>query len=185
MDITNEIIEQKKALRKLIREKTNSFPLEQFKVESDNVMAQVESMPQFQNAKTVLAYWSMSKELGTHDFVTKWYKQKTIILPLVVGDVLELRIYDGSESMQEGPAFGILEPQRGKIFTDTTIDFGIIPGMAFDLQGNRMGRGKGYYDKLLKTIDVPKYGVCFSFQVVKQVPVDHYDVILDGIVFPK
>lgn len=185
MDVNNNIKEQKRALRKLIYEKMGSFPLEQFKVESDNVMAQIENMPQFQSAKTVLAYWAMPRELDTRAFIEKWYKEKTFILPLVVGDFLELRVFEGIESLVEGPAYGILEPQKGPAFTDKSIDFGIIPGVAFDLNNKRMGHGKGYYDKLLKTLDVPKFGVCFSFQVVQQVPVDDFDVTLDGIVYPK
>lgn len=185
MSIIKYIEEQKKSLRKLIREKKNAFSEGQFFAESENVFAQLERMPLFRKAKTVLAYWSIPKELQTHAFIERWYKTKTIILPLVVGDILELRVYNGPQCMVEGPAFGILEPQKGEIFSGKSIDFGIIPGMAFDLQGNRMGRGKGYYDKLLKTIDVPKYGVCLSLQVVPQVPTADYDVPMDGVISPK
>lgn len=183
---TNESIKgQKKVLRKVIKVKKSAFKKENYLIESDNVFSQIEKSPAFKDAKTVLAYWSLPREVETHRFVDKWYKHKKIILPLVVGDALELRVYSGPDSMVVGPSFGILEPQKGAIFTETTIDFGIIPGMAFDLQGNRIGRGKGYYDKLLKEINVLKVGVCLSFQLVDRVPVDHYDVAMDLVISPK
>ncbi|MDD2277529.1 MAG: 5-formyltetrahydrofolate cyclo-ligase [Bacteroidales bacterium] len=183
---TNELIkENKEALRKEIKVKKSAFNKENYPIESDNVFAQIEQSPAFKEAKTVLAYWSLPKEVETHRFVDKWYKHKTIILPLVVGDILELRVYSGPDCMVVGPSFGILEPQKGEIFTEQSIDFGIIPGMAFDLKGNRIGRGKGYYDKLLKTISVPKFGVCLSFQLVDSVPVDHYDITMDRVIYPK
>ncbi len=183
---TNESIKaQKKVLRKVIKVQKSTFSKGNYLIESDNVFSQIENSPAFKDAKTVLAYWSLPREIETHRFVNKWYRHKKIILPLVVGDELELRVYNGPESMVVGPSFGILEPQKGEIFTETAIDFGIIPGMAFDLQGNRIGRGKGYYDKLLKKIDVLKVGVCLSFQLVDKIPIDSYDVVMDLVVYPQ
>lgn len=185
MNIDNKIKEEKQLLRKQIAQLKKTLSKEEKLAQSHSIFQQVEAMPLFQQAKTVLAYWSMPDEVETHRFVTRWYKEKTIILPLVVGDVLELRIYEGPESMVVGPVYDILEPQKGIPFEGSAIDFGIIPGVAFDKNGNRMGRGKGYYDKMLSTISVPKYAVGLSVQRVDSVPTHSFDIPMDGVIFPK
>lgn len=152
--------------------------------QSKDIFDQIEALDQFKAAKTVLAYWSMPDEVSTHDFVKKWHTEKRILLPLVVGDILELRVFTGMDCMVVGPSFGILEPQKGTPYTNELIDFAVIPGVAFDLAGNRLGRGKGYYDKLLKQQTTYKVGVAFSFQVVASVPVDNFDIPMDLIVKP-
>ena len=121
----------------------------------------------------MLLYWSMDDEVFTHDYVCKWAGKKTVLLPCVKGDVLELRVFKGMESLQPGEAFGILEPV-GELYTDyDAIDLIVVPGVAFDRHGNRLGRGRGYYDKILKETRVArKVGICFGFQFVEEVPVD-------------
>ena len=72
----------------------------------------------------------------------------------------------------------------GKVFTDyDSIDVAIVPGMAFDQQGHRLGRGKGYYDRFLQSLpSVKKIGVCFDFQKVESVPAEAHDVVVDIVV---
>ena len=76
-----------------------------------------------------------------------------------------------------------MEPS-GELFTHyDSIDVAIIPGMAFDAGGNRLGRGKGYYDRLLARIpDVYKIGICFDFQKVESVPADINDIKMDEVI---
>ena len=95
---------------------------------------------------------------------------------------MELRHYTGKADLQQG-AYGIMEP-CGEVFTDyDSIDVAIIPGMAFDKQGHRLGRGKGYYDRFLSKIPkVYKIGLCFSWQLVDEVPCDEHDIIMDEII---
>lgn len=181
----NAIKEAKQNLRNEIRRlKRIADPTVKLQ-ESANVFSQIERLERFKSAKTILAYWSMPDEVFTHDFVLKWHKEKRFILPLVVGDVLELRVFSGMESMVVGPAFGILEPQKGLKFEYQPIDFAVIPGVAFDLKGNRLGRGKGYYDKLLSIVPTFKAGVALTFQVVHSVPVGEFDIPLDLVVYPQ
>lgn len=146
-------------------------------------MEQVEQMEEFAKAHTVLLYWAMEDEVQTHDFVRRWYKEKTLLLPCVDGDDLRLRQYTGPECMQAGEQFGIGEP-TGPEYTDLDhVEMIIVPGMAFDTMGNRMGRGRGFYDRLLKsTPNAYKVGVAFSFQMVEQVPVESFDVPMDAVV---
>ena len=146
-------------------------------------MEQVETLPQFQNAGTVLLYWSMEDEVQTHEFVNRWYQKKTLLLPCVDGDDLILRQYTGPECMKAGEQFGIGEP-TGPEYTDLgQIEMIIVPGVAFDRKNNRMGRGRGFYDRLLKsTPNAYKVGVAFDFQLVDEVPVESFDVPMDKVI---
>ena len=84
--------------------------------------------------------------------------------------------------MLAGSAFEIYEPVD--LFTDSlnSIDFIIVPGVAFDNQKNRLGRGKAYYDKLLKNTKAFKAGVCFGFQLLDSVPVNSFDEKMDLVI---
>lgn len=129
----------------------------------------------------MLFYYSLSDEVQTHEFVEKWYRQKDILLPVVKGDSLELRLYTGKGNMQTGEAYRIEEP-AGAAFTDYgKIELAIIPGVSFDRQGNRLGRGKGYYDRLLPLLSSYNIGICYSFQVCEQVPAEPCDRKMDEV----
>lgn len=172
----------KKQLRKQIRERKKEFSLPEKIKLSEPIFEKIEKEELFKEAKVVLLYYSMDDEVYTHDFVEKHYKTKTILLPCVDGDDLILRQYLGIESMKAGEQFGILEPV-GKEFNDLEkIDLMIIPGVAFDKEKNRLGRGRGFYDRLLKTVNATKIGVCFDFQVVEQVPTEDFDVKMDVVI---
>ncbi len=177
-----DIKEQKQSLRKLIRKTKVEYSLEEKQQLSEPIFDKVETMQEFKDAKTVLLYWSMNDEVDTHEFVNKWYKDKTILLPCVEGEDLVLRKYLGLDSMKAGEQFGILEPIGEEFLDYKRIDLMIIPGVAFDRQRNRMGRGRGFYDRLLKTCDCKKFGVCFDFQIVKQVPTEDFDVKMSKVI---
>ena len=113
------IMDEKKALRKEIRQLKQACPPEEKLRKSASVWEKVEGMPVFREAKTVLAYWSMDDEVYTHDFVKKWAGQKTFLLPCVRGDELELRYFDGEEKLAPGEGYAIPEPV-GELFTVRT-----------------------------------------------------------------
>ena len=110
--------------------------------------------------------------MQTHAFVEKWHKQKKVLLPVVVGDILELRHYTGKSCLQEG-SFHIEEPS-GENYTDyQEIELAIIPGISFDKKGNRLGRGKGYYDKYFsRGFKGYKLGLAFSLQEVEEIEIE-------------
>lgn len=149
--------------------------------QSAEILAVLEAHPAFRAAHIVLLYYSLKDEVDTHEFVRKWSREKRILLPVVVGDNLELRVYTGPEDLATG-AYGIEEP-TGERFTDyAAIDFAAIPGVAFDAAGNRLGRGKGYYDRLLPHLTAFKAGICFPFQLVEEVPAEPFDIRMDTII---
>ncbi len=95
-------------------------------------------------------YYSLPDEVDTHHYIDQLVSRgKRVILPVVLDDTnMELREYSGVQDLKEG-AYHILEP-KGKIYPEEKypeIELAVIPGMSFDMKGNRLGRGKGYYDR--------------------------------------
>ena len=173
---------EKSELRKIIAQKKKDCSQEQIKEWSSSLLDKLEAHPAFVRAKTVLLYYSLPGEVQTHNFVERWKDKKQIILPVVIGPTeLELRRYTGKQDLVKG-AYGIEEPAGETFAAFQEIDLAIIPGVGFDSHGNRLGRGKGYYDRLLPKIKAPKIGICFKFQLVDTIPTDRFDYPMDEIV---
>ena len=145
------------------------------------MFAQVEQLQHFSDAQTIVAYWALDDEVQTQRFVEKWYSKKQIFLPVVVGDDLIFRQYTGRENMRKG-AFGILEPTGAALADTSSIDLVIVPGVAFDTQNNRMGRGRGFYDRALQQSGAFKIGMAFNCQIFRQIPTIETDIPMDLVV---
>lgn len=176
------INERKKQLRKEIKLLKDTFSFEQKIALSEKIFNKLEQMNAFIEAKTIMAYWAMADEVQTSDFILKWAKQKTFILPKVEGDLLLLKEFKGIDSLIKGDGFGIYEPTGEDYNEIDKIDLIIVPGIAFDIQNNRMGRGKAYYDKLLNKLSGIKIGVCFDFQLLEIIPADEHDIKMDFVI---
>lgn len=174
----------KKELRQLIRQRKRQFSQQELGELSLAVVARLSAHERMAEAQTVMLYCSLADEVDTHALIDTLYGEgKTVLLPVVTGEgEMELRIYHGADSLRRG-AFDILEPV-GERFTDyESIDLAVIPGMAFDDQGHRLGRGKGYYDRFL--VHLPhcyKIGMCFDFQRVGHVPCESTDIAVDEVI---
>jgi 5-formyltetrahydrofolate cyclo-ligase len=176
------IDQEKKAIRKQIRDKKKDYSLEEKKRKSELIFDQIEQLNAFRKAEIIMVYWSLNDEVFTHDFIQKYQNKKKIVLPVVNGDCLDLKEFTGLSNLRAENHFGIGEPD-GELFEQIDkIDLIIVPGVAFDKSLNRLGRGKAYYDKLLKNSKALKIGVCFDFQMLESVPVDKYDVKMDLII---
>lgn len=176
----------KSELRQIIRQTKRQFSQAELGELSLDIISRLENDERFTSASTILAYHSLPDEVSTHDLIRKYSQAKTILLPKVIADgEMEIRRYQGESDLQQG-AYGIMEP-CGEIFSDyDRIDLAIIPGMAFDTKGNRLGRGKGYYDRFLSCArNIYKVGICFPFQIVEEVPVENTDIAMDAILSKK
>jgi 5-formyltetrahydrofolate cyclo-ligase len=176
-------MENKSTLRKGIAARKRQYTPEQRAALSAILLNRLEQHPRFAAAHTLLLYHSLPDEVHTAEFIRKWSTTKRIILPVVVGDDLELRIYEGEDSMRKG-AFNILEP-TGTLFTNyEELDLAVIPGVAFDADGNRLGRGKGYYDRLLSRLPSTLYkiGICYDFQKLPHIPAEPHDRVMDEVI---
>jgi 5-formyltetrahydrofolate cyclo-ligase len=172
----------KQELRAQIRATKRQHTSEQLAVFSKTICNEILSMSIFQSSHTLLLYSPLPDEVDVFPIIDNAYENgKTVLLPKVVGEDLELHIYKGVESLERG-AFGILEP-RGDIFDDfDAVELTIIPGMAFDHSNHRLGRGKGYYDRLLPRLkNAYKIGVCFPFQFLNEIPSEVHDVVMDYV----
>lgn len=175
----------KKSLRKDVRERKKQFSTEELINESRPLIQRVLNHPRLQCAKTVLLYNSLPDEVYTHGLIKQLHnKGKTVLLPVVISDTeMELRLYRNPNSF-ETSSYGILEP-IGEAFTDfSSIEFALIPGMAFDKERNRLGRGKGYYDRFLPSLTKAyKVGICFPFQFLPNIPTEETDIKVDECIY--
>jgi 5-formyltetrahydrofolate cyclo-ligase len=178
----SEIIVKKNKIRLQISELKNQLSEDQKAQAADSVFRKIESFPEFKSAKTILMYWSTSDELPTHEFIEKWSKEKQILLPSVVGDDIVIKKHSAKENLKRGN-LGIYEPEAEGQYTGK-IDLTIVPGVAFDLNKNRLGRGKGYYDRLFNNIETQKWGIGFDFQVVPSVPTNNDDKAMNKVILP-
>ena len=149
-------------------------------------------------SRVVMAFWPLPDEVDIRPLMDRLVAEgRTVVLPKVTGDeTMELRRYTSQADLSEG-AFHIMEPV-GEPFVDyEQIDVALVPGVAFDAAGHRLGRGRGYYDRFLAEHLIPRtshlaprtsppvprlIGVCFPFQRVAVVPVEAHDVVLDQII---
>lgn len=174
----------KAELRKWVREQKKAARREELTRQSAMVCEKVMSLTPWREARTVLLYHPLPDEVDTLRLIDAALREsKVVLLPVVTGDEMELRCYEGD--LQEGP-FHILEPSLSSppFYRYEEIDVAIVPGMGFDGQGHRLGRGKGYYDKFLSRCGtLYKVGVCFSFQMFERIPHESHDILMDEVVF--
>lgn len=168
----------KQELRKLIRERKKQHTTEALSACSQSIChTLLERIKQEDGIHTILLYHSMPDEVDTHSLLQTLYNQgKTVLLPTVHGNELTLHVYEGDSFLHTGSSYGIQE-SIGSLFTDYAhIDLAIIPGMAFTPHGNRLGRGKGYYDRLLPRLNCPLIGIAFPFQLLPFIPCEVHDI---------
>lgn len=174
------IQEHKQLLRIEMRLRKNQHTSEELAEKSRQAIARLIANPTFQAAKTVMLYHSLPDEVNTHLLIEQVRLEKTIILPTVVGnDIIPVALTP--ETPFSCGSFNIQEPQSNA-YTGA-IDLIVVPGVAFDAQGNRLGRGRGYYDRFLKNYpNVETIGLCFNFQLVERVPVEEFDRVLSEVI---
>ena len=175
----------KKELRQFIRNEKRQYSSSQLEELSLSVLSQLNGNEHLQRAETIFMYYSLPDEVNTHVYIDQLLERgKKILLPEVIdGENMVIREYTGKHDLKEG-AFHIMEP-IGSLFPEERyqeIDLAIIPGMAFDAKRNRLGRGKGYYDRFLQKIpQVYKIGICFPFQLIDKIPTEETDIKMDAI----
>lgn len=147
-------------------------------------------LPEFQKAQAVMLFLNFRDEVDTTALAEATIAcKKKLILPRCApqGILLPLEVHDLSVDLEPG-AWGIREPKltNGKV-EPTVIDIIIVPGAGFDLQGNRLGYGGGYYDRFFMLLNplTPRVALGFECQVISQVPVDKHDVKMSMLITEK
>lgn len=144
------------------------------------VFEKLEQSAAFAMAENILMYHSLPDELSTRDFIDKWASRKNFFLPRVNGMNLEVLPYNRSRLAQG--AFLIEEPQGDEVVSADTMEMIVVPGVAYDRKGNRVGRGKGYYDRLLAESRALKVGVGYDFQLVDEIDAEAHDIPVDVVI---
>lgn len=145
-----------------------------------DVFEKLEQTVAFMLADRILMYHSLPDELSTHAFLKKWCGRKKFFLPRVNGVNLDILPYE--QSRLELGSFHIEEPQGNDTVSPDEIELIVVPGVAFDRMGNRLGRGKGFYDRLLSTTKASTIGVGYDFQLLDELPTEEHDVPLDLVI---
>lgn len=149
-------------------------------VAATRVFAQLEQTEAFISADRILLYHSLPDELSTVEFIDRWAQRKQLFLPRVNGDELEILPYDRMQ-LQKG-AFNIEEPMGENLVEVSAMELIVVPAVAYDRHGNRVGRGKGYYDRLLAEASAQKIGVGYDFQLLDEIEAENHDVKVDMII---
>lgn len=172
----------KKSIRRGVRARISALTDKERAVASDAIFKRVEEADGFDRASVVAAYASLPDEPSTKEFLRRWSIDKRIVLPRVEGDgAMTFYDYD-PHSMNDG-AYGISEPLPLTPCRPEEIDFMIVPGVAFTADGKRLGRGKGFYDRYMSQsgFRARTAGVCFSVQVVDDLPAEEHDLCVDTV----
>ena len=174
---------QKKELRKRIKELKNSVSNGELERQSEIIRQKLVSSPDFQNARHIMLYWSLPDEVDTKPVLQEWFRKKNLYLPVIKGDDLEIVPFEGEDKMIPDPKYGIPEPSGNALENEKLIDVVVVPGMAFDKSHNRLGRGAGYYDRILKRLKhSTRIGLAFDFQYLNSIPVEQHDIRMDMII---
>lgn len=147
---------------------------------AEAVFGMLEQTAAFMMSERILLYHSLPDELSTLSFIDKWHTSKRFFLPRVNG--LNLDILPYNRSRLHLGAFNIEEPEGDDTVDIAQIDMVVVPAVAYDRRGNRVGRGKGYYDRLLNSSRAIKIGVAYDFQLVDNIDAEPHDVTVDYVI---
>lgn len=179
--------EQKKKIREEAHARRNAQPDKD--ALSRNIVRKFTELPEYRKAQTVLYYVDVRSEVRTrHDLPDALGHKKRIVVPYCVEGKLELFHLEDMAELAVG-MYKILEPRpelrslSAKRIPIEEVDLVMVPGVAFDRRGARMGHGMGYYDKLLEHArnETPLVALAFECQIFPEIPVQEHDIFMDQI----
>ena len=152
---------------------------------STQIAQELLSLHPYRRARVISLYSSIKGEVSTEEIFRKARAEgKIVVFPKVIGERLEFYCVDGLDNLRPG-SFGILEPQEtSSLYPLMAIDLLVVPGVAFDMYGNRLGYGRGYYDSILRQTPRPAaVALAFECQIYEGIlPVEDGDAPVDMIV---
>ncbi len=146
---------------------------------SKEIIKQLTNLDIYKKSKLIALYNSMDNEVDTSYLIELALTNKKVLLPRIIDDEIKF-IMINNHTTYTMSNFRILEP-IGEVYTGD-IDLIIVPGLAFDKDLNRLGFGKGYYDKYLMNKDIYKIGLAFDEQIVDEVPHNELDIKMDMVI---
>lgn len=188
----DEIQERKRKIRLDIAKKLESYSESELEKMVIQVERQLSDFANFVEAKIPLLYIENKNEVPTRGIIDTCIRSdKILVLPVINMNKFKLtlkKIDDMDADLKPGPE-GILEPDadRCKTVPVDRVDIAIIPGIAFDEKGGRIGIGNGYYDRLIPKLAATtrKVALAFEAQIIQQVPMQAHDKHVDIIITEK
>ena len=169
----------KAELRERMREEAKRHSAEERVGASRQICERIRQQQFWRNARSVLLFVPTADE---PDIAILMNEGKRVSLPAFNKKLGQYEARELKGDLVLG-RFGILEPHSACPLSGA-LDLVLAPGIAFALDGSRLGRGKGYYDRLLAELEAVKVGVCFDWQVLAEIPNDAHDVKMDHLVTP-
>ena len=182
----------KEEIRRDILKKRHSLSKDYIKNKSQQIFLKLAESVEYINSRNIMFYVATRNEVQTEDIIKTSIKMgKNISVPIILPEYINLapsKIFDFDVELEKGKK-GILEPKKEyyRLFPPENIDLMIIPGVAFDLSGNRIGRGFGYYDNFLKKIrsSTKIIALAFEMQIVEKIITDKNDIPVHKIITEK
>ena len=173
----------KKALRQKIREQKRAMTEEEIVAASNRLAEQFYATQQYQNAKTIYGYLPYNQEVRTTEMLQKALDDgKKIAVPKVYGDTMRFIYLDDLSKVGVGYC-GIPEPISDEPVADDPTALVLMPGLAFDQQGHRIGYGGGFYDKfLMEEPNHPTVALCYEFQMLPYLETEEFDIPVDCVI---
>ena len=174
----------KTALRRQIREQKRAMPPEQIETASQKLVQMFLASEQYRQASTVYGYLPYNQEVRTEPILLQALADgKRVAVPKVYADEMKF-IYLTDLSKVEKGYSGIPEPVEDGPVADDTTALVLVPGLAFDREGHRIGYGGGFYDKFLTAEpNHPTLALCYEFQMVPQLPTEAFDGPVDMVMW--
>lgn len=176
----NNMLSEKNEIRYKMKSLRVVMPEAARRSAAEEVFQRLEKTAAFLLADRIMMYHSLPDELYTHDFLKKWSGKKRFYLPRINGVDLEVLPYE--ESRLELGTFHIEEPTGSDVTDPSEIELVVVPAVAYDRKGKRLGRGKGFYDRFLKQTNATKVGVGYEFQLLDEIPSEPHDIPMDMVV---
>ncbi len=184
----HDIIERKNAIRTAMRARLTALDAAQRSEWSVAACARLIRSDAFQQATRVMLYMPMRSEVDVITVALEAFRLgKSVCVPRVPEGrksmtAVETTSFD-DESM-DPDALGVRTPKTGQEFPHDALDLVVVPGVAFDMRGFRLGRGGGYYDRYLARLprSTAMIGICFDFQFVETIPTEPTDIAVHAVV---
>lgn len=170
----------KQRLRQTVRQMKRNLTPDERESFSQRICSAIESLPGFDRVTHLMLYHPLPDEVDTRPLLAKWAETKQLYLPVVTGDDIVIAPYRAG-AVKQG-AFGIWEPDHATATAPSIIEWIVVPGVAFDREMNRLGRGKGFYDRLLRKTPARKIGICYGLQLLDEIPAEPHDIKMDLII---
>lgn len=174
----------KRALRRAVIARRDALSERDRAAASLSIADRVAALPETREARSAMAFWSFGSEVDTAPLIERLVAEgRTVALPRIEGsDIVPVAFVPGDPTTQT--SFGAMEPVGRRVLDPTELDLVIVPGVAFDRSGNRVGYGAGYYDRFLRRTrpGVPAVAIAFAAQLVHEVPTGGTDRRVDAIV---